>query len=219
MCYENNPWTKIDLQDYERHMGHPEVHQLQELAAITREQLCLIPAEQRPGAKAAILGIAGGNGLLHPEAAEYRRITGLDINASFLQSCREHLPQLRHNLSLEVIDLTQETERAASLLDGFDLLTANLLIEHIHLSRFMRLLHKMRRKPAVVSCVIQINEDGGRVSASGYEAAFVPLSSVIEEADPDAICSEMMSIGYACTLNRLVSLPNKKQLNRLDFRL
>lgn len=47
MQHEVNPWTKIDLQDYELHMGHPDVYQLQELSSITKEQLRLISEEKR----------------------------------------------------------------------------------------------------------------------------------------------------------------------------
>lgn len=217
MTDNSNPWTEIGLRDYELHMGHPQVRQLQTLSAITKEQLCLVPAENRPSARAAILGIAGGNGLEHAQAAAFRQILGLDINPSFLRSCRESLPHLRHNLTLEAIDLIHETPRAAALLEGMDLLTANLLIEHIRLSCFLEILGAIKGKPNLVSCVIQLCETAGAVSASGYEAAFASLGPMMEEPAAEAFRGGLLQIGYRNTLDRLYPLPDGKQLNRLDF--
>jgi len=55
-----NPWLKIPLNDYEKHMAHPMVGQLELLGNLTKEKLQKYKPESF-----AIFGICGGNGLEH----------------------------------------------------------------------------------------------------------------------------------------------------------
>ena len=56
----SNPWEEISLDDYEKHMSLESVRQLQALDSIMKEQFSAYPVET-----AAVLGVAGGNGLEH----------------------------------------------------------------------------------------------------------------------------------------------------------
>ena len=56
----SNPWEEIILDDYEKHMSLDSVRQLQALDSIMKEQFAAYPVET-----AAVLGVAGGNGLEH----------------------------------------------------------------------------------------------------------------------------------------------------------
>ena len=81
----------------------------------------------------------------------------------YLDICRErygHLPELE----LHRIDLMAEKSRAAELLRPADLVTANLLVKHIHLDNFMDIARALT-KP-IVSVTIQFNPDGEAVSRS-----------------------------------------------------
>ena len=53
-----NPWEEISLDDYEKHMSLNSVMQLQTMNSIMKDQL-----EDYPVETAAVLGLAGGNGL------------------------------------------------------------------------------------------------------------------------------------------------------------
>lgn len=55
-----NPWVDIDLKDYEGHMKHDSVMQLQALNEMIKEQFATYPVHD-----IMILDIAGGNGLEH----------------------------------------------------------------------------------------------------------------------------------------------------------
>ena len=56
----SNPWEEISLDDYEKHMSLDSVRQLQALDSIMKKQFAAYPVET-----AAVLGVAGGNGLEH----------------------------------------------------------------------------------------------------------------------------------------------------------
>ena len=77
----SNPWEEIRLDDYENHMKLDSVRQLQTMNAMMKEQL-----EAYPVSTAAILGVAGGNGLEHVNPEKYQGVYGIDINEGYLQA-------------------------------------------------------------------------------------------------------------------------------------
>ena len=88
-----HPWNQVPLEDYERHMQHDSVAQLQLLNTQTGKYLQIVKPE-----KALFLGIAGGNGLDQIDSTVTKKIVGLDINAKYLDETRKRyqirLPQL-----------------------------------------------------------------------------------------------------------------------------
>ena len=116
-----NPWEEISLDDYEKHMSLESVRQLQALDSIMKEQFAAYPVET-----AAVLGIAGGNGLEHIDTDKYRRVYGVDINADYLRAASQRYTQLSGVLECLHIDLINEAEK----LPQAQLLIANLLIEY-----------------------------------------------------------------------------------------
>jgi len=110
---DNNPWQQLPHDTYEKHMGHEKVRQLEMLSRVLGEQLTLVADISEP--VVAILGITGGNGLENIEAGRYRKIIGIDINADYLDICRERYNRLPE-LELHQIDLMTGKDRAVDIL-------------------------------------------------------------------------------------------------------
>ena len=135
-----NPWRQLPHDTYEKHMGYENVRQLEMLSCIFGEQLALVADITEPAV--AILGITGGNGLENIEARRYKKIIGLDINEDYLDICRERFNRLPE-LELHQIDLMTEKERAVDILKQCDLITANLVVKHIHLDNFVDIIGRL----------------------------------------------------------------------------
>ena len=209
----NNPWRQLPHDTYEKHMGHCNVRQLEMLSRIFGNQLALVADIQKP--TIALLGITGGNGLENIEAGRYKLVIGIDINDEYLDVCRNrysHLPELE----LHQLDLMTEKERAVDILKQTDLVTANLLVKHIHLNNFMDIVGKIH-KP-VVSVTVQFNPDGQSLSHSGYEAAFDDIQKHGQNHDEAALTNAMRDAGYTLIGRVEYELPNKKIFIRLDYK-
>lgn len=202
-----NPWEEISLDDYEKHMSLDSVRQLQALDSIMKEQFAAYPVET-----AAVLGVAGGNGLEHIDADKFRRVYGVDINADYLSAVSQRYTQLSGVLECLHIDLINEAEK----LPQAQLLIANLLIEYIGYEAFQR--DVWQTAPRYVSCVIQINTDEEQwVSESPYLHAFDRLDEVYHQMEEETLTVAMEDIGYSLILQETYPLPNGKALVRLDF--
>lgn len=204
----SNPWEEISLDDYEKHMSLDSVRQLQALDAIMKEQFAAYPVET-----AAVLGVAGGNGLEHIDTDKFRTVYGIDINADYLSAVSQRYTQLSGVLKCLRIDLINEAEE----LPQAQLLIANLLIEYIGYGAFQRAV--LQTAPWYVSCVIQINTDEEHwVSESPYLRAFDRLDEVHHQMEEKALTAAMNKIGYSLILQESYPLPNGKSLVRLDFK-
>ena len=202
-----NPWEEISLDDYEKHMSLDSVRQLQALDSIMKEQFSAYPVET-----AAVLGVAGGNGLEHIATDKFRTVYGVDINADYLRAVSQRYTQLSGVLECLHIDLINEAEK----LPQAQLLIANLLIEYIGYEAFQR--DVWQTAPRYVSCVIQINTDEEQwVSESPYLHAFDRLDEVYHQMEEETLTVAMEDIGYSLILQETYPLPNGKALVRLDF--
>ena len=203
----SNPWEEISLDDYEKHMSLDSVRQLQALDSIMKEQFSAYPVET-----AAVLGIAGGNGLEHIDTDKFRTVYGIDINADYLRAVSQRYTQLSGVLECLHIDLEHEVEK----LPQTQLLIANLLIEYIGYVAFQKAV--LQTAPQYISCVIQINTDTEQwVSESPYLHAFDRLDEVHHQMEGKALTVAMNEIGYSLILQKSYPLPNGKALMRLDF--
>ena len=202
-----HPWEQVRLEDYEAHMSLPVVGQLGELNRIMREQLTDYPART-----ALIAGVAGGNGLEHIAGTPLQTVYGIDINAGYLEACRKRYASLEPVLVLKRMDLAS----GDASLPITDLVIANLIVEYIGIDPFSRLIGQAR--PAYLSSVIQLNSDGGFVSASPYEQAFAGLTGVHRDVAEEEWTAALLRIGYTPILRREHPLPTGKRLMRLDYR-
>ena len=202
-----NPWEEISLDDYEKHMSLESVRQLQALDSIMKEQFAAYPVET-----AAVLGVAGGNGLEHIDTDKFRTVYGIDINADYLRAVSERYTELSGVLKCLHINLVNEVEK----LPQTQLLIANLLIEYIGYGAFQKAV--LQTAPEYVSCVIQINTDEEQwVSESPYLRSFDRLDEIHHQMEEKALTAAMKEIGYSLILQETYSLPNGKALVRLDF--
>ena len=202
-----NPWEEISLDDYEKHMSLESVRQLQALDSIMKEQFSAYPVET-----AAVLGVAGGNGLEHIDTDKFRIVYGVDINADYLSAVSQRYTQLSGILECLHIDLINEAEK----LPQAQLLIANLLIEYIGYEAFQQAV--LQTASEYVSCVIQINTDEEQwVSESPYLRAFDRLDEVHHQMEEKALTAAMEDIGYSLILQESYPLPNGKALVRLDY--
>lgn len=204
----SNPWEKISLDNYEKHMSLDSVRQLQAMNAIMKEQFSAYPVDT-----ATVLGIAGGNGLEHVSPDKFRKVCGVDINGNYLRAVAQRYTKLSGVLECLQIDLMNEAEK----LPQSQLLIANLLIEYIGYGAFQRAV--LQTAPEYVSCVIHINSDEKQwVSESPYLHAFDRLDEVHHQMEETTLTAAMNEIGWSLILQESCSLPNGKAFVRLDYK-
>lgn len=119
----SNPWLTIPLDDYEGHMGPQGVQQSPVLAELFKCALDRCLPES-----AAVLGIAGGNGLGEIDTTVTKRIVGIDINQQYLEVVERRFGKLP-GLELYCRDLAEP----GLMLDPVALVHAALIFEHVGL--------------------------------------------------------------------------------------
>lgn len=201
-----NPWEEISLTDYENHMKLDSVMQLQGLNQMMKGQF-----EAYLASDVMILGIAGGNGLEHIRKDKFKKVYGVDINSSYLQSVMQRYPDLEGILECICINLIGEADK----LPKADMVIANLLVEYIGYSCFQKAIVQV--KPKYVSCIIQINTEDNWVSDSPYLHVFDGLDRVHHQIEKQMLENTMHEIDY-CTIKTLERmLPNGNKLVQIDF--
>ena len=201
-----NPWEEIPLTDYENHMKLGSVMQLQAMNEMMKGQF-----DAYPVTSVMIFGIAGGNGLEHIQKGKFKKVYGIDVNASYLKEVVQRYPELDGLLECLRIDLTDEADQ----LPKAEMVIANLLIESIGYECFQKAIQHVR--PKYVSWMIQINMEDHWVSDSQYLHVFDGLEQVHHQMEEHALENAMLEIDYHAikTLEHL--LPNGKKLVQMDF--
>ena len=201
-----NPWEEIPLTDYENHMKLGSVMQLQAMNEMMKGQF-----DAYPVTSVMIFGIAGGNGLEHIQKGKFKKVYGIDVNASYLKEVVQRYPELDGLLECLRIDLTDEADQ----LPKAEMVIANLLIEYIGYECFQKAIQHV--KPKYVSCMIQINMEDHWVSDSPYLHVFDGLEQVHHQMEEHALENAMLEIDYHAikTLEHL--LPNGQKLVQMDF--
>lgn len=201
-----NPWEEISLADYENHMKLNSVMQLQALNQMMKGQF-----ESYPISDVMILGIAGGNGLEHIRKGKFKKVYGVDINSSYLQSAEQRYPNLSGIIECLCINLIDE----ANKLPKADMVIANLLVEYIGYNCFQKAIVQV--KPKYVSCIIQINTGDNWVSDSPYLHVFDGLDRVHNQIEKKKLEKTMHEIDYRTVKTLEYMLPNCKKLVQIDF--
>lgn len=204
---DQNPWEKISLDDYEKHMSLDSVYQLQKMNSIMKEQFNAYPVKT-----AMVLGIAGGNGLEHVDTAKYQKVYGVDINEAYLKAVANRYASMEGVLECLHLDIVTNTR----MFPKAELVIANLLIEYIGYMAFQNVIKQT--DPKYVSCVIQVNTDQEKwVSDSPYLHAFDGLDEIHHHVEEGVLTASINEIGYSKILSGSVDLPNGKRLIRLDY--
>lgn len=201
-----NPWEDIPLTDYEHHMKFDSVKQLQAMNEMMKEQFGTYSVSS-----VMIFGIAGGNGLEHIQKDKFKKVYGIDINSSYLQSVKQRYSNLDGLLECLCINLIDETDK----LPKADMVIANLLVEYIGYECFQNAIRQV--SPKYVSCIIQINVEDNRVSDSQYLHVFDGLEQVHHQMEEQALEKSMSEIDYNAIRSLEHILPNGKKLVQIDF--
>jgi hypothetical protein len=206
-----HPWEDVELSVYEAHMSHANVGQLQALDAMMAQQAASYPCRV-----AAILGVAGGNGLSHFLGGGFERVIGVDVNADYLKACSVRYADHCGKLLLVRADLSQK----GTVLPKADLVIANLFVEYVGCTRFAEILTEC--SPETVSCAIQLSGGEGFVTSSPHAKAFLGIGSVHRDISRDELCEAMAEAGYLLCFEMPWPLPNGtmpsgKALLQLDF--
>ena len=201
-----NPWEDIPLTDYEHHMKFDSVKQLQVMNEMMKEQFGTYSVSS-----VMIFGIAGGNGLEHIQKDKFKKVYGIDINSSYLQSVKQRYSNLDGLLECLCINLIDETDK----LPKADMVIANLLVEYIGYECFQNAIRQV--SPKYVSCIIQINVEDNRVSDSQYLHVFDGLEQVHHQMEEQALEKSMSEIDYNAIRSLEHILPNGKKLVQIDF--
>ena len=202
-----NPWTSFDIADYERHMSHENVRQLQMLSQLFKSQY----ADHLPK-KLLYLGMCSGNGLEHIDARVTDTVYGVDINTSFLDVCRARYGASGYNLVLKTIDLNH----AFFTDDKVDLIVCNLILEFVDVERFFEQVRLASHDDTVVSLIFQKKNAVQVVSNSGVVAIqkLKDFNQEVKEADIEARIAEH---GYQVRSKLKTTLIDGKELIRIDF--
>ncbi|MDE6731193.1 MAG: methyltransferase type 11 [Oscillospiraceae bacterium] len=201
-----NPWEEISLIDYENHMKLDSVMQLQAMNEMMKIQFSTYPVSS-----VIILGIAGGNGLEHISKDKFKKVYGIDVNATYLKEVIRRYPDLKDILECLCVNLINETDK----LPNADMIVANLLIEYIGYECFQKAVQRIA--PKYVSCIIQINMEDNWVSNSPYLHVFDGLESIHHQMEQHKLEKSMLKIGYHAIKTFEHLLPNGKRLVQIDF--
>lgn len=180
--------------------------QLQALSEITKQQL-----KENDCKTVCFFGIAGGNGLEHINNNKFTKVSCIDINAEYLNTCKKRYSSLGDTLCIIEADLSD----VGAFISKSELVIANLIVEYIGIDAFVQQIKKA--VPNLVSCVIQNKSIESFVSNSGYEETLHKLDSIHTFVEIDKLISKMGTAGYKCTKQIKTKLPNGKSFTRLDF--
>lgn len=202
----SNPWKEIPLTDYENHMKHDSVMQLQAINKLMKGQL-----DSYPIGNVMIFGIAGGNGLEHIQKDKIKKVYCIDINNLYLQEVILRYPNLSGIMECLCADLTSEFIE----LPKTDMVIANLIIEYIGYDGFKKAI--LYTNPKYVSCIIQINPKDSWISGSPYQTVFDTLEQVHNQIEEEILTKSMAEIGYNKIKLLEYPLPDGKKLVQTDF--
>ncbi|NTV46271.1 MAG: class I SAM-dependent methyltransferase [Chlorobiales bacterium] len=203
-----NPWPDITATDYEAHMSHPAVLQLQALNSIFQSQY-----EDYLPETLLYLGICTGNGLEHVRPEITKSVYGIDINDHFLKICTSRYVERIHSLQTRCLDLNHEFFSE----DTVDLVIANLVLEFIDIERFVLQLKRVTKKGTVVSIVFQIRHNAPQISSSGVKAMDV-LSGFKQAVDREFLEKHLKREGLVCIKEESHIMNDGKELVRIDFK-
>jgi hypothetical protein len=196
MC---NPWLNIPLCDYEEHMRSPNVAQLEVLADLFETSLTICRPES-----VAILGIAGGNGLERVDRRSIRRILGVDIHPGYLESVREHYPELP--LKLVCMDLQRETLDEPPV----QLVHAALVFEHAGTDQCLRNAVSLVRDDGFLSVVLQLPSNADTPVSQTSVLSMQQLIGHFRFVDPGNLIAAVGGFGFSLFYELRHELPAGK---------
>jgi len=182
-------------------MVSAEVQQLGVLSDLFAEAIAL-----RKPASAAILGVAGGNGLDRIDGKVTSRILGLDVNPLYLDTVRQRYPHMP-GLELHCIDLAEEVA-------GFEPVQqvhAALVFEHAGVCRALTNAVSLVAPGGALSVVLQLPSRIGQDVGHGGFASIQKLASHFTLIDPLDFCISLEQHAFRLIHETRRDLPASKQ--------
>lgn len=198
-----NPWLHVPLDDYEGHMQLASVAQLSALSDLFREAL----ARVQPGS-AAVLGIAGGNGLEHIDPAVTTRVVGLDVNPGYLDATRTRHAGLP-GLELHQVDLAAAAVDVVGLAP-VDLVHAAMVFEHAGLGLCLDNALALCAPGGCLSVVLQLPSASDAAVAPSPFTSMASLKDHFSLVDPQEFATLMAERGLVLTHTSTRALPSGK---------
>ena len=204
----DNVWNTIPLEDYELHMQHETVGQLDLLSNLTKKYL----EKLSPGI-VLFLGIAGGNGLEHIDNKVTSQVFGIDINQNYLDETKKRFKDKIPNLNLLNIDISSgKTEKVTKA----NLIWAALIFEYVETDTCFEFINNNIQENGYLIVTIQENNGVSSVSQTGIETIksagqifrLISETDLVSVADKSGFCK----IDFEENI-----LPNKKSLKTYTF--
>lgn len=204
----DNVWNKIPLEDYEFHMQHASVGQLNLLNDLTKKYL-----KKSIPKTALFLGIAGGNGLEHIDNEVTDEVFGVDINQDCLDETRNRFDKQIPKLNLLNIDISaNRTEKFTQA----DFVWSALIFEYVETDICFEFINNNIQKNGHLIVTIQENNGVNSVSQTGVETIKLvgEIFRIISEIE---LLSTAEKFGFYKINFEENILPNKKSLKTYTF--
>jgi SAM-dependent methyltransferase len=203
-----NTWLNIPFEDYENHMSHENVGQLQALNKILKSKLDYL----RP-ISLAVPGCATGNGFEHVNSKVTKLVYGIDINQKYLDVARERYGNSIDNLNLICADLNSDDVDITQM----DLIFAGLIFEYLDLKVALPKTYKMLGCDGLLVVILQNSLNGGFVSDTAYSTLenLNTYSKQIDEFDFGGLAAKN---GFIKTNRETYKLNEQKEFVILTFR-
>jgi ubiquinone/menaquinone biosynthesis C-methylase UbiE len=205
---KRNPWLDIPAGDYEGHMSHDSVGQLQALNRIFAE--IVVTFEPR---HLAVIGCATGNGFEHirPEVTE--SVIAVDINADYLAILEERyragLPGLRV--------VCEDVAKVRIDPDSLDHVHAGLIFEYVDVKPLLKRVAAWLKTGGVLSVVLQMpSPDSTPVTETSYDSLKL-LEPVMQLVDPVEVGAEASNVGLSERKSFDVELKQGKKFRVIYF--
>ncbi len=205
---KDHVWHQIPLDDYEKHMSHETVGQLQLLSHLTKTYLQDFQPET-----ALFLGVAGGNGLEHIDPTITTQVFGVDINEKYLEACRLRLGEQLPNLQLRQLDITQSKEEQVC---QADFVWVALVVEYTRIEPCLAFVKNNLKTGGKLIVTIQVNNGAVAVSPTGVESIKV-AGDLFVLVDADELSKRAEDCGLVKQGFKEHFLPNGKSFKTFVF--
>jgi len=208
MTQMSNPWLDITEGDYVGHMSSPAVNQRPVLSHLLRDVL-----ESTRPCDVLILGCSTGNGLEHVDAAVTRRVTGVDVNPTYLQRLVQQFPNPGFELDVRCADLTECGFEPGA----FDLVHAGLVLEYVEWPRLLPRWAETLRPRGTFSVVLQRPSESSPAVTPTEFTSLRSLESLFQFVEPDALVKQAYDAGLELEYRRTEPLRSAKEFEVLRF--
>ena len=202
-----NPWIEIPLEDYENHMSHSSVGQLQVLNSLTQKYLNIIQPKT-----CVFLGIAGGNGLEYIDNKVTKKVIGIDINQDYLNTTSERYSDKIDVLDLINLDIIENTEAICEA----DFIWAALVLEYTGVEKALEFVKNNLQIGGHLIVSIQSNNGVQYVSQTAIESV-KKVGNIFQLIDSEILLTKAEEMGLKLIDNEDFVFPNGKSLKTFHF--